>query len=192
MALRIADIACAFLLVLGAALLLLAASPSVPAAEGGACNAWGDTNPERLSNREARDAVLCLINNERQRHGLPALDRNKKLQKAAQRHSERMDGSGCFSHQCSGESGLDDRLASVGYLRGGLLRWAYGENIAWGLEHRGTPSAVVDAWMGSSGHRGNILNHSFKDIGVGFSPGTPQSENAPGGIYTVDFGLAVG
>ena len=192
MALRIGDIACALPLALVAALVLLAASPSPPHAEAGACSGSASANPEKLSNRQARDAVLCLINKERQQRGIPALDRNKKLQKAAQRHSERMDGTGCFSHQCSGESGLDGRLGSVGYLGGGLQRWAYGENIAWGLQQHGTPSAVVDAWMGSSGHRANILSGTFQDVGVGFSAGTPQGKNSPGGIYTVDFGLAVG
>lgn len=39
-----------------------------------------------------------------------------------------------------------------------------GENI-----HRGpkTPAQAMEEWMGSPGHRDNILNCSFKDIGVG-------------------------
>ena len=40
-----------------------------------------------------------------------------------------------------------------------------GENIAYGQQ---TPQAVVDAWMNSSGHRANILNSSYTQIGVGF------------------------
>ena len=103
-----------------------------------------------------------------------------------------MDGTGCFDHACSGEGDLGARLENVGYLGGGLSRWAYGENIAWGMRSAGTPSSIVDAWMNSSGHRANILSRDFREIGVGFSAGTPGGGGAPGGIYTTDFGLRVG
>ena len=170
-------------------------SPSRPARRGadvaGACKQWGDSNPDQLSNGQARAAVLCLINRARKRAGLGPFDREPKLQKAAQRHTDRMRGTGCFSHQCDGEAGLDARLRSVGYLGGDLRRWAYGENIVWGMGRRGTPSAVVDAWMGSAPHRANILSGSFREIGVGFVPGTPSSRRDSGGIYTTDFGLTV-
>ena len=43
--------------------------------------------------------------------------------------------------------------------------------------------------MNSPGHRANILSRVFREIGVGFSAGTPEA-GAPGGIYTTDFGLA--
>ena len=38
-----------------------------------------------------------------------------------------------------------------------------GENIAWGQR---SPEEVMNGWMNSSGHRANILNSSFKKIGV--------------------------
>lgn len=174
-------------------LLALAASPSIPSAFGGSnsCSS-GKASPDGLSNAEARDAILCLVNRKRANAGLPGLDRNKRLQKAAQRHTDKMTGSGCFAHECSGEGALDVRLESVEYLTGGLSRWAFGENIAWGMEFRGTPASIVDAWMNSSGHRANILSGQFREIGVGFAPGTPSSASANGGIYTTDFGLRVG
>lgn len=170
----------------------VATFPESSQAGGKACKRWGNSSPESLSNGEARKAILCLVNEKRQDAGLKPLDRSKKLQKAAQRHNDRMVGTGCFSHQCSGEAGLDTRLGSVEYLGDGLSSWAYGENIAWGMYDRGTPRAIVGAWMDSSGHRANILSRSFREIGVGFSPGTPNSQKDPGGIYTTDFGLAVG
>ena len=46
--------------------------------------------------------------------------------------------------------------------------------------------------MSSSGHRANILNRDFRELGVGFSAGTPGGGGKSGGIYTVDFGLRVG
>ena len=40
-----------------------------------------------------------------------------------------------------------------------------GENIAWGQK---TPEQVMEGWMNSAGHRANILNASYTEIGVGF------------------------
>jgi uncharacterized protein YkwD len=176
---------------LAVALLLFAASPPSSAAKS-ACKEWGKSNPAALSNGEARAAILCLVNKQRHEAGVPTLDRDKKLQKAAQKHSDRMDGSGCFSHQCPGEGSLEVRLRSVGYLAGGLVRWMLGENIGWGPRGQGTPRSVVGAWMNSPGHRANILSGAFREIGVGFAAGTPSSKRGAGGIYTADFGLAVG
>ena len=54
-----------------------------------------------------------------------------------------------------------DRLAAVDY------RWrAYGENVAFGQ-----PSAesVVGSWMHSRGHRTNILNSTFTEMGAGYA-----------------------
>ena len=103
-----------------------------------------------------------------------------------------MNGSGCFDHECSGEGALDVRLESVDYLTGGLSQWAFGENIAWGMDSLGTPEAIVEAWMNSPGHAANILSGQFREIGVGFASGTPSNPDANGGIYTTDFGLRVG
>ena len=174
-----------------ALLLALAASPGAPAASADACQRWGDVQPQQMAPGQARKAVLCFVNRERSSRGLPKLDRSKKLQKAAQRHTEKMRGTGCFAHECPGEGSLTDRLEGVDYLTNGLMRWVYAENVAWGTGDRGTPRAIVQAWMDSSGHRYNILHRDFRDAGVGVLPGTPSSKSAPGGVYTIDFGLAV-
>jgi uncharacterized protein YkwD len=179
--LALATLACAFA--------MAATSQAQAQAKASACERWGKSAPADLTTGQARKAILCLINEKRRSAGLPALDRDKKLQKAAQRHNARMDGSGCFDHECPGEPGLDSRLEAVNYLVGGLLRWAFGENIAWGMGELGTPRAIVGAWMNSSGHRANILNRDFREIGIGFSQGTPSASRAAGGIYTTDFGL---
>ena len=167
---------------------LVAVRPA-PAVATSPCKAWGKTAPDELRTGQARKAVLCLVNRERDEHGLPSLDRNRKLQKAAQRHNDRMDGTGCFSHQCPGEPALDARLDD--YLSGGLSGWGIGENVAWGSGDTATPQAIVQAWMNSPGHRANILSRDWREIGVGFSPGSPSSGNALAGIYTTDFGLRV-
>jgi uncharacterized protein YkwD len=175
--------------------LAIALIGSAPAEAAGpsACKRWGNDEPSELTNGHARKAVLCFVNRERSDRGIRRLKRDKRLQKASQRHNDRMDSQGCFSHVCPGEPGLDSRLRSVGYLTGGLSRWGYGENIAWGTDHLATPRAMVRAWMNSSGHRANILNSSFRDFGVGFTRGTPSNKrHKNGAFYTTDFGLRLG
>lgn len=172
--------------------LIVAAGPAAQEADAASpCVRWGETNPDELSHPQARKAVFCLVNKERTKRGLSKLDRDGHLQKAAQKHSEWMRSHKCFAHECPGEQTVEQRLGGVGYLISSLVRWAYGENIAYGSGSAGTPKQIVKAWMNSSGHRANILNPSFRDLGVGFAEGTPSDPNEVGGIYTTDFGLAV-
>lgn len=182
-----------FVALAAAALLVaLAGAPAAPAASADACKKWGDQQPSAITAGQARKATLCFINRARTSDGVKKLDRSKKLQKAAQKHTNEMDGTGCFSHECPGEGSLTDRLESLDYLTNDLTKWMYAENVAWGEGYRGTPRSIVEAWMNSAGHRANILNPSFREAGVGVAPGTPNSADASGGIYTIDFGLAVG
>jgi uncharacterized protein YkwD len=183
-----------FVALVGTALaaLVLLMGPTTAASAASACSQWGDVPPNELAPGQARKAIVCLINAEREKAGLRPLEPNKKLQRAAQRHTDEMDGTGCFDHECAGESALGHRLEVVHYLVGTLTRWAAGENIAWGHRNRGTPGAIVSTWMASSPHRATMLNRSFRDIGVGFAAGTPNDGGGAGGIYTADFGLRVG
>jgi len=64
------------------------------------------------------------------------------------------------------------RVRRTGYFNGGS--WAVAENIAGGQGRRGKPRAIVSAWMHSSGHRRNILERSFRHIGVGVVNGSPK------------------
>lgn len=171
---------------------LLFAPPMSGSASASACKRWGHDRPGKLQHGEARQAILCLINEKRQSHGRGSLHRDRRLQRAAQNHSEYMRSHHCFDHQCPGESSPQGRLQKTGYISGGLSRWAYGENIGWGLKGRGTPHDIVHAWMHSSEHRANILSGTFDDVGVGFVEGTPSNAHAHGGIFTVDFGMRGG
>ena len=182
----------ALLTLSAAALFALAAGPGAASASAKACGPNTEADASSLSSGAARSAVLCLVNKERNHHGLKPFGRDKRLQKAAQRHNDRMVGTGCFDHECNGESELGKRLESVGYLSGGLTRWAYGENIAWGSGDYATPRSIVAAWMNSPGHRMNILSNDFRDIGIGFTRGTPSDGRESGAVYTTDFGLRIG
>src|ERR1044072_2153948 len=96
-------------LVFALTLLALTVSPATQGASASACKKWGDSQPTDLRPGQARDAILCLVNKERDKAGMGALDRDKKLQKAAQRHTDHMDGTGCFAHEWGGEPSLDSR-----------------------------------------------------------------------------------
>jgi uncharacterized protein YkwD len=177
------------LLAAAAALLTLAIGSPRAGAAGKACRLYADAKPRKVSKQHARSAVLCLINRRRSNRGLSPLKRHRKLQKAAQRHTERMEGGNCFAHQCYGEGSLEARLADVGYFTGGLSSWTFAENVGWGLKGQGSPRAVVNGWMKSAPHRATVLSGTFRDIGAGFADGTPSDAHGNGGVYTVDFGV---
>jgi uncharacterized protein YkwD len=46
------------------------------------------------------------------------------------------------------------------------------ENLAWGAGSRGTPAAIVQAWLASPHHRANLLLPRFRHIGIGSAHGS--------------------
>jgi uncharacterized protein YkwD len=108
--------------------------------------------------QDLTDEVVRLVNQERAARGLAALVRSPQLDAAARRHSDDMAIRNFFSHTGSDGSNAGSRIAGTGYLA-----IAYGENIAAGFR---TAQDVVTAWMNSEGHRRNILDPMFKEIGV--------------------------
>jgi uncharacterized protein YkwD len=105
--------------------------------------------------------IIQLINQQRAAQGIPLLNSQTQLTGAAQAHSSDMACNQFFSHTSPTGGTLFDRLAAAGYS----YSWA-GENIAAGYT---TPAAVVEGWMDSEGHRANILNENFTQIGVGYA-----------------------
>jgi uncharacterized protein YkwD len=189
MALRIHKIVILGSLALVVAAVLALAGPFAGAASASACGRYGNDMANQLSHRQARLAVRCLLNRKRHDHGMRHLRTSGRLKKAAQRHTNRMDRRGCFDHVCPGEPSVLTRLEDVNYINGGLRRWLYGENIAYGGRHYGTPRAIVRAWMHSPEHRQNILNPKFRQIGIGFTRGIPPRPSSNGSTFTTDFGL---
>jgi RNA polymerase sigma factor (sigma-70 family) len=118
--------------------------------------------------------VLDLVNSQRSQNGCGPVTANAKLQLAAQRQSDDMAARNFFDHTNPDGAGPQQRIDAAGY------QWSsWGENIARG---QSDPSTVMDSWMNSPGHRANILNCSFKELGVGIHLG-------PGGPWwTQDFG----
>jgi uncharacterized protein YkwD len=106
--------------------------------------------------------VINLVNTERTTAGCAPLASNDQLTVAAQSHSEDMALNNFFSHTSPNPSQatLDMRIASVGYNAS-----LNAENIAAG---NSTSTSVMNGWMSSGGHRDNILNCNYTDIGVGY------------------------
>ena len=134
-----------------------------------------------------RAAILCLHNQIRAENDLPALRENKKLRKAALGHSRHMVKDRFFEHTTPEGVTMVDRILAARYVRRNQ-GWELGENLEWGTGSLATPRGAMEAWMRSPGHRANILQRSFREMGVGIVVRVPVSD-ARGGTYTVDFGV---
>jgi uncharacterized protein YkwD len=133
-------------------------------------------------------ALLCLLNQERDKRGLGRLAARPKLAQAATGHSESMRSAGYFSHDSPNGESFIDRIQGTGYTNGASY-WALGENIGWGSDGLGTPQALDTAWMNSPPHRANILSRRFNQAGVGVAWGSPFGPDPRGVVITTDFGI---
>jgi uncharacterized protein YkwD len=140
-------------------LLVLASGCSSPAGPS-------DVEAAPAGSTSAASELASLTNAERRQAGLPTLTVSPSLMRAAQLHANQMASLGQMAHSIPGARYPEpqDRLAAVGY------RWqAYAENVAYG---QGSPSSAVSSWMGSSGHRANILNPGLTEIGAAVANGS--------------------
>ena len=133
----------------------------------------------------AAAATLCLVNNERAAAGLSALRMGPaELQEPAGAYARDMVARQFFAHETPDGIKLLQRLAA--YTTGDT--WTVGENLAWGESGLGTPDAIVRAWMNSPGHRANIMNGAFKELGIGVAPGAPKAVSGPAATFVHEFG----
>jgi uncharacterized protein YkwD len=159
---------------------------SLQAADAGSASTKtcsGDTIT--LTNAEER--VLRLHNHARAAHGLKALCVQPDLTRAARAHSQEMLDKDYATHESYDGESVKQRLARFGYTFGGYSYYAYGENIAWGCGSKGAPDHIFSWWMHSPGHRGNILDKRYRQVGIGVRTGTFDKCNQAT-TYTVDFG----
>ena len=125
--------------------LLLVFQPTVSARDAGTESA------------AAEQELFRLLNQDRVRQGVPALEWNEWLAQAARPHAAEMAQRRQLSHQFAGEPGLRDRIAAT------RLRCdASAENVAFGP----TAAGINDDWMQSPGHRANILDAKYNAIGI--------------------------
>jgi len=136
-------------------------------------------------------ATLCLLNGERADRGLPALTLNARLTRAADLYAADLVSGSYFSHTGRDGSDLMQRIRRTGYLPSGG-GWSIGENLAWGTGALATPGAIMRAWMNSPGHRDNILNARYREIGIGVAGGNPKRGDGAGATYATEFGAVQG
>ena len=163
-----------------AAVSVLMLSSAAPASAGACSGANAD--PATTNMKVVKHATLCLLNQQRRRHGLRKLKANARLSLASQRHSNDMARHKYFAH-----GNFVGRIRASRYLQGSGS-WSIGENIAWGSGELATPAEIVKAWMNSPPHRHNILHGGFREIGIGVTRGVPVRANYDGATYATDFG----
>ncbi|KAF6258438.1 CAP domain-containing protein [Scenedesmus sp. NREL 46B-D3] len=106
--------------------------------------------------------LLTLVNAARRQDGLRVLSINVRLNTAAQAHSQDQARMQTMSHTSSDGTTFDVRITRAGY------RWmGASENVAAGYT---TAQSVFNGWLGSPGHRANILGNSVH-MGVGLATG---------------------
>jgi uncharacterized protein YkwD len=120
-----------------------------------------EVTPVSLSVSQVRPDVVAAVNAVRAQQGCRQVKLAKRLTKAAQGHADDMTVTGVFSHTSADGRSWITRIRATGWKRPG------GENIAKGF---GSVPEVMTAWMNSPDHRRNILNCTFRYIGVGYNP----------------------
>lgn len=169
---------------------VLAASLAIATPKAAATVCPGaDSVPSVASIAAVKGATLCLLNNQRAAHGLAPLADQPTLASAATTYSQAMVDQRFFDHVSPSGENLERRLRP--YISG-TQTWNIGENLAWGTGGYATPSSIVEDWMHSAEHRTNILDGSYREIGIGIVTGVPvESQPGEGATYTTEFGSRV-
>lgn len=113
-----------------------------------------------------------------------------RLTAAADQHSASMAQKGYFSHDSANGGSFFKRIASF-YSYRGYSTWSAGENLLWSTPDI-SPAGALRLWMNSPEHRANLLNRSWREMGLS----AVHTLNAPGvyggdevTIVTADFGV---
>lgn len=115
-------------------------------------------------------ALVDLSNQNRERENLADLKINLLLQEAAQMKADDMAAKGYFSHNSPEGATPWDWFEKAGYD----FNYA-GENLAVNFFDS---NDAVEAWMASPGHRANILNKNYTEIGIGVAKGMYEGREA--------------
>jgi uncharacterized protein YkwD len=134
--------------------------------------------------------VLAELNSIRKRHGLVPLRLSRPLSTAADTHSRAMGTYGFFAHDSRDGSAFWKRVQRF-YGTRGYDNWSVGENLLWS-SGRLSAARALELWMGSPGHRKNILTARWREIGisavtVAAAPGVYGGNDVV--IVTTDFGV---
>lgn len=128
--------------------------------------------------------LLRDLNRIRLGHNLPPLHYSSDLTVAARSHAQSMSRAGYFAHELSG-SPFDAWIQRF-YPPRGFTSWIAGENILWSTRPLSADRAI-SVWMQSPGHRRNILDPAYREVGVA----TVDANDAPGVYRGLDVTIAV-
>ncbi|WMJ82154.1 CAP domain-containing protein [Clostridium sp. MB40-C1] len=115
--------------------------------------------PNLTEVKKLENEVIRLVNVERSKVGLGQLKANWQLSRVARYKSQDMINKKYFSHTSPTYGSPFDMMRNFG-----INYRSAGENIAYG---QNSPSEVMKSWMNSPGHKQNILNSTYTEIGVG-------------------------
>lgn len=119
----------------------------------------GSTGDSIFDTNVSSVGTIFWTNNQRSSVGLSSLRESSRLNQIAQAKLEDMFSRGYFEHIAPNGEDISDVAARYGYSYASI-----GENLALGLFE--DDIELVNAWMASPGHRANILNQSYREIGV--------------------------
>jgi uncharacterized protein YkwD len=132
------------------------------AADGPAC-AGADRTAATLTIAQARTAITCLLNGARDDKA--PLRADVRLSRAAQRFARALDPVKPLTHTGRGETSPLDRIAAVGYPRGGSFSAA--ETLGRSRGSLTTPARRVKNWLASPSTRRLLTSARYRDVGVG-------------------------
>ncbi len=115
-----------------------------------------------------RATLISLTNQERSARGVAPLQENTALNQAAALKADHMFAQDYWAHFAPDGTSPWYFFNQVGYK----YAWA-GENLARDFS---TSAGVIAGWMASTGHRDNMLNPNFSDVGIGIKNGTLEGE----------------
>lgn len=118
----------------------------------------------------SKSGVISATNAERVKYGFSPLKENEELDASAQAKAMDMLKNQYFAHKSPSGLGVSDLAKAAGYDY-----IVIGENLA--LGNFENDNSLVKAWMDSPGHRANILNKDYRDIGVGVIYGSYEGKN---------------
>jgi uncharacterized protein YkwD len=151
-------------------------------APSGACGAAADQL--NLDPVAARAAMLCLTNYARAQSGLAPLKANALLDAAGDAKLDADLSCNEFTHTpCANPF----QQVFAAYLTG-ATGYTIGENIAWGTGSYGTPRSTMDSWLNSTGHRENILDPAYTELGVGYRSGQTFQGWSGATLWSQEFG----
>jgi uncharacterized protein YkwD len=143
---------------------------------------WGSIQQSVLSyaTNMSSSNLLQETNLERTNHGLKGLTANSELRSAAQAKANDMATRDYWSHNTPEGNAPWVFIADAGYKY-----QTAGENLAYGFD---SSTEAVVGWMNSSGHRANILNTGYTEVGFGIANASEYQGTGPQTIVVAMYG----